>query len=219
MNVPHKRAAASVAVAGLALGLVLAGCSKDEEKSTTSSSSASSSAAETTTSAESSEASTPAAAAADYSSLLMKPEAVPPGPTGPFIQDAPQLNPNGVPGAAALYHTEDNTALIGDTVLIADNPEQAGKILAKTIEGLGSAVTGTPTPSTIISPDAQIIAGTSPDGKKAVTVLVFTEQNAIVTLEFDSAEGDLNPVPTDFVETVGVMQQDATKTGLAALPK
>jgi hypothetical protein len=34
-----------------------------------------------------------------------------------------------------------------------------------------------------------------------------------------SSEGDLNAVPTDFVETVGVQQQDATKTGLAALPK
>jgi hypothetical protein len=218
MKVPQKRAAVGVAVAGLALGLVLAGCSKAEEKATaSSSSSATSSAAES--SAESSEESTSTSAAADYSSLLMKPEAVPPAPTGPFIQDAPQLNPNGVPGAAALYHTEDNSALIGDTVLIADNPEQAGQILKKTIEGLGSAVTGTPAPSTIISPDAQIIAGTSPDGKKAVTVLVFTEQNAIITLEFDSAEGDLNPVPTDFVETVGVQQQDATKTGLAALPK
>jgi hypothetical protein len=220
MKVPQKRAAVGVAVAGLALGLVLAGCSKDEEKATTSSSSSSATSSAAESSAESSEASTSAAAAAaDYSSLLMKPEAVPPAPTGPFIQDAPQLNPNGVPGAAALYHTEDNSALIGDTVLIADNPDQAGQILKKTIEGLGSAVTGTPAPSTIISPDAQIIAGTSPDGKKAVTVLVFTEQNAIVTLEFDSAEGDLNPVPTDFVETVGVQQQDATKTGLAALPK
>jgi hypothetical protein len=219
MKVPQKRAAVGVAVAGLALGLVLVGCSKGEEKATSSSSSSATTSA-VESSAESSEESTSAAAAAaDYSSLLMKPEAVPPAPTGPFIQDAPQLNPNGVPGAAALYHTEDNSALIGDTVLIADNPEQAGQILKKTIEGLGNAVTGTPAPSTIISPDAQIIAGTSPDGKKAVTVLVFTEQNAIVTLEFDSAEGDLNPVPTDFVETVGVQQQDATKTGLAALPK
>jgi hypothetical protein len=219
MKVPQKRAAVGVAVAGLALGLVLVGCSKGEDKATSSSSSSATSSAAESSAASSEESPSAAAAAADYSSLLMKPEAVPPAPTGPFIQDAPQLNPNGVPGAAALYHTEDNSALIGDTVLIADNPEQAGQILKKTIEGLGSAVTGTPAPSTIISPDAQIIAGTSPDGKKAVTVLVFTEQNAIVTLEFDSAEGDLNPVPTDFVETVGVQQQDATKTGLAALPK
>jgi hypothetical protein len=219
MKVPQKRAAVGVAVAGLALGLVLVGCSKGEDKATSSSSSSATSSAAESSAASSEESPSAAAAAADYSSLLMKPEAVPPAPTGPFIQDAPQLNPNGVPGAAALYHTEDNSALIGDTVLIADNPEQAGQILKKTIEGLGSAVTGTPAPSTIISPDAQIIAGTSPDGKKAVTVLVFTEQNAIVTLEFDSAEGDLNPVPTDFVETVGVQQQDATKTGQAALPK
>ena len=104
-----------------------------------------------------------------------------------------------------------------------DPAEDPGQILRQSGDLLGvfgdPAVTGKPAPSTTISPDAQIIAGTSPDGKKAVTVLVFTEQNAIVTLEFDSAEGDLNPVPTDFVETVGVQQQDATKTGLAALLK
>jgi hypothetical protein len=221
MMVSHKRAAVGVAIAGLALGLVLSGCSKSDEKSSTSStasSAATSTPAEESTS-ETSAASTSTAASTDYSGLLVKPEAIPPAPTGPFTQDPPQLNPNGVPGVAALYHTADNSALIGDTVLIADNPAQAGQILQKTIEGLGSAVTGTPAPSTIISPDAQIIAGTSPDGKKAITVLVFTEQNAIVTLEFDSAEGDLNPVPIDFVETVGIHQQDATKTGLAALPK
>jgi hypothetical protein len=198
-----------IAVAGMALGLAVAGCGKEE--STSSGSSASSSATSTTTSS----SATPSnpAAAADYSSLLMKPEAVP-TPGAPFVGDAPDLNPGGIPGVSQYLRAEDNSATIGDTILLANSPEQAGQILQTTKEGLGASVVGTPAPLTSVSPDATVTAGTSPDGAKAVTVLLFTEQNAIVTIEFDSAPGDFNPVPTNFVESVGVVQQDAIRTGL-----
>jgi hypothetical protein len=59
-----------------------------------------------------------------------------------------------------------------------------------------------------------VVAGTSPDGSSAVTVLLFTEDNAFVTLEFHSPPGDLNPVPPDFVDSVGQLQLDALKEGL-----
>ena len=58
------------------------------------------------------------------------------------------------------------------------------------------------------------IAGTSPDGAKAVTILLFTEGRSIVTLEFDSAAND--PVPPDFVTDVGQKQDSAIKSGLPA---
>jgi hypothetical protein len=47
---------------------------------------------------------------------------------------------------------------------------------------------------------------------------MFTEANTVVNLQFDSAPGDLNPVPPDFVETVGTLQLDAVKAGLPELP-
>lgn len=220
MSVSHTRAVVRIAVAGVALGLVVAGCSKDNSSSGASSgsSSASSSAASSKESSVSSEAPTSAAAAADYSSLLLKPDVIPAG-AGAFIADAPQLNPNGIPGAAQLLHTEDNSALIGDTVLITESPEKASAALENSKQSLPTEVTGTPGTLASVSPDATIAAGTSPDGSKAVTVLLFTEQNAIVSLEFDSAPGDLNPVPTDFVESVGKLQQDAIKTGLPNIGK
>jgi hypothetical protein len=216
MLVSHTQAVVRIAVAGMALGLVVAGCSKGDSStaaSSTSSSAASSSAE--SSAAESSASSEPAPpdATADYSSLLIKPEAIPEG-AGAFIADPPQLNPNGVAGAAQLLHNAENTALIGDTVLITESPEKAQAALEKSKEGIGTSVTGTPAPLPSISPNAVVTAGTSPDGAKAVTLLLFSEQNALVSLEFDSAPGDLSPVPTDFVEKVGLAQQEAIKTGL-----
>jgi hypothetical protein len=213
MKVPHKRSVVRVTAAGLALGLVVAGCGKDDEKSSTASKSATSSATSSTTSA----APTSAAASADYSSLLIKAEAIP-NVGGAFTASPPELNPGGVPGVTQKFATANNSEVIEDTVLLADNAEQAGAILAKTKEGLGSTVTGTPAPLPSVSPDASILSGTTPDGSRGVVVLVFTEQNAVVTLEFDNAPGDLQPAPTDFVETVGVLQQDAVKTGLPNVP-
>ena len=57
-----------------------------------------------------------------------------------------------------------------------------------------------------------MVSGSSPDGSKAVTVLLFTESKAFVTLEFDSKPGD--PVPPEFVTDVGQKQDAALKAGL-----
>jgi hypothetical protein len=109
--------------------------------------------------------------------------------------------------------------MIGDTVLITDTPDKAAAALEASTKNLPSEVTGTPAPLPAVGPDATVTAGTSPDGSKAVTVLLFTVDNTIVSLEFDSAPGDLNPVPTDFVQQVGTLQSDAIKTNLPNLPK
>ena len=223
MKVSHTQAVVRISVAGLALGLVVAGCSKGDSSSASSSesSSASSSAASSSEESSATEAPTSAAApdpTADYSSLLIKPDVIPPG-AGDFVAEAPQLNPNGIPGAAQLLHNADNTANIGDTVLLTDTPEKAAAALENSKKSLPSSVTGTPAPLPSIGPDATIAAGTSPDGSKAVTVLLFTVDNSIVSLEFDSAPGDLNPVPTDFVEAVGKAQQDAVTAGLPNIGK
>ena len=56
------------------------------------------------------------------------------------------------------------------------------------------------------------MSGTSPDGSKAVTVLLFTEGRAVVRLEFDSAPGD--PMPPQVVTDVGKKQEITLRTGL-----
>ena len=62
-----------------------------------------------------------------------------------------------------------------------------------------------------MSTGGTMVSGTSPDGSKAATVLLFTEGKAFTNLEFDSAPND--PVP-QFVTDVGQKQDTAIKNGL-----
>ena len=58
-----------------------------------------------------------------------------------------------------------------------------------------------------------MVSGTSPDKSKSVTVLLFTEGKAFVTLEFDGPADSLPP--QDFVNDVAQKQDAAVKKGLA----
>ena len=70
---------------------------------------------------------------------------------------------------------------------------------------------GTPTPFPV-GTDGVVVSGTHPDEHKAVTLVFFTEGQALVRLEFQSAIGDAT---TDqFVTNVGKMQQIALRVGL-----
>ena len=76
----------------------------------------------------------------------------------------------------------------------------------------GQSVTrGEPTSSTVGSAGV-MQSGTSPDGSKSVTVLLFTGGPASVTLEFDGPPQD--PVTSDYVTMVGQKQDAAIKNGL-----
>ena len=194
------------------LALLLAGCGSSDDSTSGDSASASSTSAATSSEASAtSEESPPDVAPADYSTLLMDPADL--DAPVEFIMEPPQLNPSGITGVAALYHTADNMANIGDTIALLADPTEAANVLAAARDGIGSSVTGEPVPSPIGS-NGVLVDGTSPDGTKAVTVLMFTEGNAFVTLQFDSAPGDLNPAPADFVTSTGQLQLDALVAGL-----
>jgi hypothetical protein len=210
MKIPDTTPVRLTAV-GMALICVLAGCGKSDEKP----SSSSSAAAASTSGKETTKAAAEPAAASDYSTLLMAADDI--DAPEPFIAEPPIVNPNGMNGVAGLYHTAGDTAMIGDTVIILADPAEAANVLTKTAEQLGtSSVVGTPAPSSV-GANGSVVAGTSPDGTKAVTVLLFTEENAFVTLQFESPPGDLNPVPPDFVDSVGQLQLEALKAGLPAI--
>ena len=203
--------AVRLTAATVALLFVVAGCGSKEDSSSSESSSATSSAssqsATSETEATSSEAAAPAAG--DHSNLLMTAEDVSSlGET--FTSDNPPLvNPNGVQGVAQAFQSSDKTATIGDTILVFADPAEATKQIANVKEtALATMVTGAPEPLAV-GTDGVMAAGTSPDGTKAVTVLMFTEGTAYVTLEFDSAPD--NPVPPDFAQAVAQKQLDAIK--------
>ena len=212
----RNRTVVGCAAAGLALALVVAGCSKSSDSAGTSTSSAASSTtAATSATSESSEAPS-AAAEPDYFSLLMKAEDIPPTPDGPFTGDEPKLDTAKPLDVSQNFHTANNSEAIFAQVIVDTDPAAAAAGLDVAKGKMGESVVGTPTTMPSVTPDATVVSGTSLDGSKAATLLVFSEENTVVQLAFISAPGDLNPVPTDYVEQVGGIQRDAIK---AALPE
>jgi len=196
--------AGAIGASALAV-LAAAGCSSDsksKESSTSASSSAGSSASSTSSSA--------AAQATDYSALLIKgtdlvaPEV--------FSASAPTQNPNGQPGVATAFSNPDGSHVVGDTILILADPAAAASALEAAKGALGNNVTGgTPAPMNV-GTGGTSVSGNSPDGTKSVTVVLFTEGKAFVTLEFDGPAGA--DAPPDFVTDVSQKQAAAIKDGL-----
>jgi hypothetical protein len=209
------RAAGRCATAGLALTLVVAGCGKDESSSPTASSAASASAtASVAASSQASASSASPAAAPNYATLMMPAASIPLSPAGPFTGDGPKVDPSPPPDVSETFTTADKTAAIVSQVIIGKNAADAATALDIAKQKMGDTVSGAQAPMPSVSPDATVVAGTSPDGSKAVTMLVFTEQNTTVQLIFLSAPGDPNPVPTEYVETVATLQSDTIKHAL-----
>jgi hypothetical protein len=198
-------AVGGVVVTGVMVGVSVAGCGTNKSSTTSSSGSPASSATASTTSSSSS------APSADYTGLLIKDtDIVLPGDT--FTAQPPTQNPNGQSGVAAVFSNQNDTRKIGDDILILPDADTAVSELDIEKGELGNVVTGgTPAPSTV-GTGGTMVSGTSPDGSRAVTVLLFTEGKAFVNLEFDSPPND--PVPPGFVADVGQKQDTAIKNGL-----
>lgn len=201
--------AVGVTAAAVVLAASATACSgnKTTSPTTTASGSKSSSAATSTGGASSSTA----AASPDYSALLIEDSDISaPGDT--FTAQPPTLNPNGKEGVATVFANQGDTREIGDTILVLPDASAANTALDGAIGALGSAVTGGTPQSAQIGSSGTVVSGMSPDGSKSVTVLLFTEGRAFVTLEFDGAPDD--PVPPEGVTDVGQKQDAAIKNGL-----
>ena len=150
----------------------------------------------------------PSGRPSDYGSLLIKPDEVGGGLTAP---QSPMLNPNNAPGAAQLFSNADSSRRLWDTIVVASDPSAAAAELSSTQGGYNGKVSGSWQPLAVGANGASI-SGTAPDNSQAMTVLVFTEGRALVTLEFDSAPND----PTDpaVALDIGRKQDAAIKRGL-----
>jgi hypothetical protein len=214
MNVARVRGA-GLAVTVLAVSMTLTGCSKNEGSSTASSSS---SAASSSSSSESSESSSeagssessPAPESADYSSLLIPATDVGDNATTP---GPPQLNPGGNPGVGQVFQSPEGNNRVVDTILVFPDVASAESNFTSNKATMNEIVTGTPEPLDI-GTSGTIAAGTSPDGSKAVTVLMFSEGRALVHLSFEGAPGD--NVPTEIAHDIAAKQDEAVKAGLPA---
>lgn len=151
--------------------------------------------------------------AVDYSRLLLQPADLSDDEDTFAVRSTTPSGPDGHPGASALFVNQDDTRAISDTIVIYPDAETASSTLRDALPTLGSTITGATSRPAPVGTDGTMAVGMSPDGSKAVTLLLFTEGPALVRLEFQSAPGD---VTTDqFVINIGKMQQIALRTGLS----
>lgn len=150
----------------------------------------------------------PSGQPSDYGSLLIKPDEVGGGLTAP---QSPMLNPNNAPGVAQLFANADSSRRLWDTIVVAADPSAAAAEMSSTQGSYNGKVSGSWQPIAV-GANGATISGTAPDNSQAMSVLVFTEGKALVTLEFDSAPAD--PIDPAFALDIGRKQDAAIKRGL-----
>ncbi|MDA3641164.1 hypothetical protein [Mycobacterium xenopi] len=147
----------------------------------------------------------------DYSRLLIRAADINAPVT--FKASPPIQNPNGKPGAATTFTDDDGSHVIHDTIEILPDPAAAAGALNAAKATPPGPITGTPVKANV-GTGGVTISGDLPDKSKGVTVLLFTEGKAFVTLEFDGPTGV--PAPPEFVTDVGQKQDASIKKGLPA---
>lgn len=154
--------------------------------------------------------------AVDYSRLLIQPGDIN-TPTDTFSIRSAVPNRRGGKGVSALFVNQDDTRAVGVTITILPDPGAAKAALDASVASMGATVTGgTPQPAPV-GTDGTVITGTSPDGAKDMTVLLFTEGPAVARMDFGSAPG--KPTAPEVVHDVGVKQDIALRGGLQNLPE
>ncbi len=190
----------------IAVGAASAGCGSADKASPPPAATASSSAALPASS--SAVTGPPPGQPADYGYLLIKPSDVGGGLTAP---QSPMLNPNNAPGVAQLFANADSSRRLWDTIVVAADPSAAAAELAGSKRDYAGKVVGNWQPLAV-GANGAMVSGASPDNSQAMTVLLFTEGKAFVTLEFDSAPND--PFDPGVALDIGRKQDAAIKRGL-----
>jgi hypothetical protein len=198
MRISHPVIAAVIVASTLAAASV-AGCGSHSKSSTPASGSTSST------------SSTHAAQSGDYTTLLIKASDI--HAPDAFTASPPVNNPNGQQGATTTFTDQDHSHTIIDTIVVALDPAAAANEL-DSARGMHHETLLAKPMSAEVGVDGTTITGTSPDHTKGVTVLLFTEGKAFVTLEFDGPTYAL--APSEFVLDVGHKQDDAIKKGLGS---
>ncbi|EFG79348.1 hypothetical protein HMPREF0591_0740 [Mycobacterium parascrofulaceum ATCC BAA-614] len=201
-----RTVAAGVAVL-TALTVGVAGCGKKQptpspSKPPTSSSATASPGAAPTSSAP--------AQSSEYTGLLIQASDI--NAPIPFTATPPTGNPNGQPGVATTFKDEDGSHVIKDTIQVFADPGAATDALNKAKGAQGDVIKSATTQAATVGTGGTLLMGNSPDKSKGVTILMFTEGRAFVTIQFDGPPDTL--APADFVNDVGQKQDEAIKKGL-----
>lgn len=202
-------ALAASSVAATTLAATLAGCG-GKASSPANSGSAAPSTAKSGSSSASAQPPSPSAQPTDYTGLLIQATDI--DAPIPFTAGPPAKDPNGQAGAAITFSTDDGGRVIKDTIQVLADAAAATNALNAAKTGQGGAIKDPHTEPAQVGTGATTLLGNSPDGSKGVTILLFTEGRALVTLEFDGPRDSL--APPEFVTDVGNKQDAAVKKGL-----
>lgn len=145
----------------------------------------------------------------DYTALLIKASDI--NAPEPFTAGPAVKNPDGQQGATTTFSDQDHSHAIVDTIKIMLDPAAAANALDSAKAVQSESLNGKPAPVDV-GVGGATISGVSQDRTKGVTMLLFTEGKAFVTLEFDGPKEML--APSDFVTEVGQKQDAAIKKGL-----
>jgi hypothetical protein len=145
----------------------------------------------------------------DYTKLLIKAADIKAPDT--FTAGPVTKNPNGQSGATVTFSDQDHSHTIIDTIAVTLNPQAAASAL-DSAKSIHREALRTKALNAEVGVGGVTIEGLSEDRSKGVTVLLFTEGKALVTLEFDGPPEMLAPI--DFVTEVGQKQDDVVKKGL-----
>ena len=151
-------------------------------------------------------------AAPDYTQLLLQPSDVY-VPGDGFTAPPPLRDPDGIEGAEELMTNGDQTRAVGITIVMESDAQTALREVPIARDKLSTVVPTAPPLSVPVGAGATAVVGVSPDGTKAVTALVFSQDRAIVRIDYYSALGQATPI--DFVIEVGLKQAIALRVGLA----
>ncbi|WP_292989568.1 hypothetical protein [Mycobacterium sp.] len=155
---------------------------------------------------ESSSSTTPRPVITDYTTLLIKagdikaPDAFTAGPA--------TKNPNGEQGATVTFTDQDHSHAIVDTIHVLPDIQAAAGAL-ESAKATHRETLLAKSLNAEVGVSGATISGLSPDHSKGVTVLVFTRDRVLVTLEFDGPSFAL--APQEFITQVGQKQDEAVK--------
>jgi hypothetical protein len=113
-----------------------------------------------------------------------------------------QAAPGGL-GVVGLFQASGNRAL-GDTIVVLPSADAAHTAYTAAASAAGNEVAGATAHTVPLGDGGEYLAGTS--NGQAVTLVLFTEGKAFVTMEFRSPAND--PVPVDLARTIS-LKQDA----------
>jgi hypothetical protein len=145
------------------------------------------------------------AATGDFSALLIAPDDIP-------VSGMTLVHSQAIPGArgvAGTFATADGARQLGDTIAVLPSAAAAAAARKAAAAAAAREMAVSTAQDIPLGDGGKAFRGTAAGGSKAVVVVVFSEGDAFVTLEFASAKSD--PVPTPVVQQVARAQDAKIK--------